>query len=100
PPRTHLLPFPTRRSSDLSPLYGLLGLLTQKPGFLNKNWLPASDSTYHRGDAGIVTIPNTHGLALFKIDPVEVLNKRSHEVLACLDRKSTRLNSSHVSISY
>lgn len=64
----------TTTSRDHTP-----NMLTQKPGFLNKNWLPASHSTYHRGNAGIVTIPNTHGLALLKIDPVEVLNKRSHE---------------------
>ena len=83
-----------RHGAWQSPLYGLPGLLTQKPGFLNKNWLPASDSTYHRGDAGIVTIPNTHGLALFKIDPVEVLNKRSHEVLACLFTITHNINAS------
>src|SRR5690606_41688539 len=71
--------FPTRRSSDLGEAFtGIAGPLGQ-----------ASDVRRHRDDQTVVFTAG--GLGLPPVYPI----MREH-----LDRKSTRLNSSHVKISY
>ncbi|PHX51356.1 hypothetical protein AO354_33025, partial [Pseudomonas syringae pv. syringae] len=44
----------------------------------------ASDSAHDRWHARIVAVTNSNGLALFKIDAVEMLNKCSYKMLARL----------------
>src|SRR5207249_9654470 len=83
-PHRYLHPFPTRRSSDLA----------WKPETPDSN--PGSSTRFGAGD------PRT---MLTVASAVELLPARSIAVPLIgtaidLDRKSTRLNSSHVSISY
>src|SRR5207253_11287944 len=91
PPR-HLTPFPTRRSSDLHPAAGnwsgtlLNGLLSHHAGAAA---LPRA-GIVHRLDK------DTSGLMVVGKTTVAV----TALVRAIADRKSTRLNSSHVAISY
>src|SRR5207249_10813964 len=87
----HLHSFPTRRSSDLSQ-----GAVRSQPGLLPR--------TIAGGvGCGVDRRSYRHLLVLRTTDPagtsgaVELVRSRP---LAERDRKSTRLNSSHVSISY
>src|SRR5690348_17521107 len=82
PPRSTL--FPTRRSSDL-----IVGGV--RDGAYLREVLPGGASVGAELRAGACT-------ALFSV-PADVLAGR-HTTLEDLDRKSTRLNSSHPSISY
>src|SRR5699024_12026572 len=79
---------PTRRSSDL---YGLIGM--------KKNWDVFSDIVYSREDVLEKILQKAESLGL-EWSLLETL--RDIDTLEDLvsDRKSTRLNSSHVSISY
>src|SRR5690606_40738045 len=92
--------FPTRRSSDLKTIQDFLFGKKKELGFalqwlLFRGWLPEAD----RPSWSIPRCPATPdcpgGEVSFTFSsPVEV------ECLHCGDRKSTRLNSSHVKISY
>src|SRR5690606_41938928 len=81
----HLHSFPTRRSSDLSRTFALfatedsLGVVSACPRHLNHRRVP---------DFPLVKNPELHPAS------------RSGSTSTPLDRKSTRLNSSHVKISY
>src|SRR5207249_5838603 len=89
-----LLPFPTRRSSDLHPSSGLLAEGASRPA--------------HRGQIqrDIGWLAGRGRLLTHEVNPPvahqqEGGNARRRRVVCrARDRKSTRLNSSHVSISY
>src|SRR5699024_11814416 len=91
----YLYSFPTRRSSDLCGICDKcrwcirpLLMLTQLKKLLQLNAAPPSTSPLTRLECfGTRTLNNN----------LYVFNK---SILITLDRKSTRLNSSHVSISY
>src|SRR5699024_12512194 len=87
PPPLHPPSFPTRRSSDL-----LTGRLTPPPGASFECVLLPDDEALYvmASDAG-------YGFVA-KGDDLQAKNKAGKALLT--DRKSTRLNSSHVSISY
>src|SRR5699024_11751727 len=86
---------PTRRSSDLDlPVYRKEAKKLGAKGFINKEVAP--EDLLHILDAinnGSTYFENTGSF-------VEELTETEKQVLRMLDRKSTRLNSSHVSISY
>src|SRR5699024_12510542 len=83
-----LRPFPTRRSSDLGALAALLdarlGLRVEGDGV----------GAQRRG-GGVALVLSAAGLRLR-----EANQRGAHGHSSSLDRKSTRLNSSHVSSSY
>src|SRR5690606_40207066 len=98
-PHRDLHSFPTRRSSDLG----------TSPGSLSATALDERDSIVTKGKY------NSHSIKLTKLQPQtqyyfeivsagEVLQNHGNPftatTFATLDRKSTRLNSSHVKISY
>src|SRR5207245_10673454 len=88
PRRSHLHSFPTRRSSDLYPLRQL------GSSFLGYSDSQLVDFTNEELDAAFERIKRLKKRFL-------VLNPTpSLEEMQRLDRKSTRLNSSHGSISY
>src|SRR5690606_41594548 len=90
---------PTRRSSDLSMLGALIALVktladpyTQLPAITF--WLLGSFSSITVSDLALLS-----GFALLGIAPLAMMRWRA-DAMALSDRKSTRLNSSHVKISY
>src|SRR5699024_12627007 len=98
PPPSRSHPFPTRRSSDLVGCFAIFvnfgGNLNatsqvQKEGFTAKRSLQALCLLRGQGLQPRQTVRTSNG------DDAVV-----REINYCLDRKSTRLNSSHVSISY
>src|SRR5207249_6967614 len=100
PPSAHLPSFPTRRSSDLArraPTVGTvpMGLATISPSPRHasaqqpRRSRPGSACSSHLQPPGPELLPRGG-----RVLPLELL------VALVVDRKSTRLNSSHVSISY
>src|SRR5690606_39778225 len=95
-PRAHrhnLLPCPTRRSSDLPLIIQRpfsLGMINVKYGFIS-----SAISCHRLGDISSTAI-STVTLDAVTVDILDTLKRWHH----ALDRKSTRLNSSHVKISY
>src|SRR5207253_11020262 len=88
----HLHTFPTRRSSDLAST--TVKFDTYDPAFI---W-EAEDYDYNNGQ--VVSSPQTNGYAgLAGVSGVDFVNI-DDSPNETLDRKSTRLNSSHVAISY
>src|SRR5690606_42067347 len=89
----HLPSFPTRRSSDLTlhqDLYGDLFFPVQMVLFLNE-----PDEDYSAGEFVLTQqIPRAQTRAIV------LRPKRGDALIFARDRKSTRLNSSHVKISY
>src|SRR5690606_40048079 len=85
------LAFPTRRSSDLSVVFtGLLVLL--QAVLVGISWFAIGtgvDPTVRFPDAALV-LPSTSG----------IWGATAFALALLLDRKSTRLNSSHVKLSY
>src|SRR5699024_12642773 len=93
-------PFPTRRSSDLSkptsdPITYLPGQTTIEVMFLSLR-----DIAYARGRFALMTgVVGMITLLLVMLSGLTGgLGKQNTSALEALDRKSTRLNSSHVSI--
>src|SRR5690606_41628490 len=94
PPRPLLRPFPTRRSSDLaSAIFSLAAAVVSVSFSLHSSSLSEArgrqvvlfaDLTVHRGDR------QTH----------RSIDVDTSDQVSLQDRKSTRLNSSHVTISY
>src|SRR5690242_21413608 len=80
-------PFPTRRSSDLLPAH-VRGVMPESRGS------ERDDKTRAGSRRG------TDDGCLFLIDIYRQLYGRAHGGTVRVDRKSTRLNSSHMSISY
>src|SRR5207249_6151191 len=96
PPPLH--PFPTRRSSDLESAASLaLGHLDELQAPYAREQCPrlALDSHLAQARAGIVIGDGRRKRSGQGVELKHVLEK-----IGQLDRKSTRLNSSHVSISY
>src|SRR5699024_12433175 len=94
----HLPSFPTRRSSDLKPTkFTVTGLDLQGTGKVHVFVTPWSSSTTLRGVSTYRRKRDSFEIWLYRTHssntPVSWLAVRE-------DRKSTRLNSSHVSISY
>src|SRR5207249_10712163 len=90
--RPHLHPFPTRRSSDLEAVAGDLVHHAGAPVLLGQ---PVA--VRHEGAA------SSHielGFPRMKRDAQVVDEKVAAPAVVVADRKSTRLNSTHVSISY
>src|SRR5207253_9975037 len=88
--------FPTRRSSDLVALLGdVAGLLEQLGELLELLERLRRVLAQQLGDLGRIDLVEHVGVAR----ALELLLKLIH-LLQLLDRKSTRLNSSHVAISY
>src|SRR5699024_12852375 len=91
----HRQSFPTRRSSDLKTI-GLREHLTTIEPIDGVSFTPAFREEFNQMVSGFVVILITTDLNLaFK----KVISETSLRMKR-LDRKSTRLNSSHVSISY
>src|SRR5690606_41749482 len=80
--------FPTRRSSDL-----------RREAALREEIQPLAVAREHRGTA-FVAVAAQHGLATVGARDQQQLCTRAVAVRPRQDRKSTRLNSSHVKISY
>src|SRR5690606_41708059 len=81
--------FPTRRSSDLLPK--TLACTDFVP--ITRNW-PSPDRSRSKTEPGVSTVAIGTG-------PTSRSNSRASAwSLFCVDRKSTRLNSSHVKTSY
>src|SRR5207253_10773447 len=97
---THLPSFPTRRSSDLG---DLLDLLAEPAAHLGAGIAPHQvveivlpGELVHQLETVAVVEP---GVLLAPIEPErDRAEQREGRVLADIDRKSTRLNSSHVAI--
>src|SRR5699024_11893882 len=97
-PSGHLLSFPTRRSSDLE--FVLRGKLEQMQG------LPQQDLIQQQSVKSLLlqmvgqesTVLREHAQSLIHF--INGMQMQSVIEAGNLDRKSTRLNSSHVSISY
>src|SRR5690606_39871817 len=92
--------FPTRRSSDLATLADVLipGEDEESDEALYQRYLEEINATRYGGNVDqyrewISAIP---GVGRFKVQPL--WNGRG--TVRAIDRKSTRLNSSHVKISY
>src|SRR5690606_40787722 len=90
-----LLSFPTRRSSDL---------LSYQESATPAHWICDGSTSYEISE-GTRTTRGTDVILHINDDSAEFLNKsRLQDILnkyaKFLDRKSTRLNSSHVKISY
>src|SRR5690606_39702981 len=100
PHHPHLPSFPTRRSSDL--LGGLSGFL----GFLNVDRHQGAVDLHHFErlilEVGVemAAHPVEHEQLALAGALASGEGFHSHEFSSLLDRKSTRLNSSHVKISY
>src|SRR5699024_12194218 len=91
-----LLSFPTRRSSDLIAV-GVMYIL--------KLYHMVEDKMHARstGPYSLITQQPLGGKAQFggqRLGEMEAWALQAHGAAFTLDRKSTRLNSSHVSISY
>src|SRR5699024_11972347 len=83
--------FPTRRSSDLCSKEYLTQILKDElgcPGYVRSDW------------GGIKKIKERHKLARTDEQAICMALNNGLDVQGIEDRKSTRLNSSHVSISY
>src|SRR5207249_11063395 len=89
-----LPPFPTRRSSDLCAFLG------EEPSFCSTLAPgPAANQYDFAIESSHVSIPPYNKLC-HKIDTAPGNLQEYHRCTPSQDRKSTRLNSSHVSISY
>src|SRR5690606_40482720 len=86
--RRHLHSFPTRRSSDLQ--RGFTQSRRAEDQYVVQRFLTAPGS----GDE------NFHLLANRRLTHILRQQRRANSPIMHLDRKSTRLNSSHVKISY
>src|SRR5207245_11225493 len=90
--------FPTRRSSDLTLDASLVGAVDIGEGkrplryLAERGKVPVEHHVSARERAGLVTAENVHA--------AEVLDRLEMHLAPFGDRKSTRLNSSHGSISY
>src|SRR5699024_12856701 len=97
PTAPDLASFPTRRSSDLgglsSQLHQLPGNFRDKPGHLAVLGLSPDHPLLGRRQGQLLHGPGDSHIA----EPALLLQLGS---VSLRDRKSTRLNSSHVSISY
>src|SRR5699024_12501660 len=99
-PSSHvaLSPFPTRRSSDLAPPSVSVGLLI--------SYRSQAPSTSIRLDlARLISYRSQARSTSIRLDLARLISYRSQARSTSIthkrsDRKSTRLNSSHVSISY
>src|SRR5207249_9735224 len=87
----HLHPFPTRRSSDLTAPFLERAAATSNAQDLGRLLQDALDHVSYSVGRESQAVLSVHRL-------VPELNQK--DAAASLDRKSTRLNSSHVSISY
>src|SRR5690606_41449010 len=88
--RQPLLSFPTRRSSDL-------GRPVPDVGLSAVFWPEEVEQVNERGAVLVRSIPHVESVD-FVFEPAA--DGRVLAALSTLDRKSTRLNSSHVKISY
>src|SRR5439155_26167932 len=82
----HLHSFPTRRSSDLYPLL----MFVDRP----------TDSILVISRSDLLANANSSGISTALISTSDALSYASYSTQLQGDRKSTRLNSSHVAISY
>src|SRR5207245_10144837 len=94
------LPFPTRRSSDLPALGTLVEVDVVNAGSITsdirvENTSPSAPSTIQATVGGHLTLTGPSGLTV-----QTNLSQNAGSFSASVDRKSTRLNSSHGSISY
>src|SRR5690606_40185330 len=96
----HLHSFPTRRSSDLLHHAALCGEPIVAALLLDAG--VAVDAVNREGMTalGIACANGNWGLAIFLLDRGAACEVDSAQPALLLDRKSTRLNSSHVKISY
>src|SRR5207249_10573219 len=93
-----LPPFPTRRSSDLEPRHEIelgRGVAQRANGVADiADLLGQRDRVPHRRPAGLVVVRAR------RVGDRDRLRRIEDRDILEQDRKSTRLNSSHVSISY
>src|SRR5207249_12329047 len=94
----HLHSFPTRRSSDLNPKSKIqnLNVLSQGQGIFDDQSQIASILGWDKDRVRVDLVQN--GGAFGGKEDMSIQGQTA--LAAALDRKSTRLNSSHVSISY
>jgi len=62
----------------------LTGLLAQESGVIHEHGFLAADSAHDGGHARVIAVTNPDGLAFFKIDAFQVLDKGGDEMLAGL----------------
>src|SRR5207249_10520732 len=98
--RRYLHSFPTRRSSDLTLLDRTLQwMFNKKEGRYVQLVVSASRALSSMPRSDVIALA-LRELAEFCPAASEASLERAHVVKEMRDRKSTRLNSSHVSISY
>src|SRR5439155_26873608 len=98
PPTTSLIPYTTLfRSAEISETIELRLLLFQK-----SRWTPESNELLQRVLTEQLEIGKRYAKArtIMHPDPTELVELYEAQVHFTQDRKSTRLNSSHVAISY
>src|SRR5699024_12127526 len=97
-PPARATPVPTRRSSDLGTAGGASSPWTHVAGLRGQGMeggrLPVSRVPVRREDSGRITL-DVQGFQAGRRQ-----HGQRHPLTEPIDRKSTRLNSSHVSISY
>src|SRR5690606_41857841 len=97
PPRSPLVPYTTLFRSDEAFGAGLLGLAIEIDGMLEADVLDVPEPVVHEAEAAVhQRRADTRATVMADHEDVLHLQQIDRE----LDRKSTRLNSSHVKISY
>src|SRR5690606_41472246 len=94
----HLPSFPTRRSSDLTSTFGVLASFADDMRHLQRSELGEVAEAVTAEQVGSSTMP--HKRNPWNFEHVKSLWKVAMPRMITVDRKSTRLNSSHVKISY
>src|SRR5690606_41087186 len=89
----HLHSFPTRRSSDLPPRRIVTNRMSRTLGRIT-----GTPSWWRRSQPSPAVVPNRHSVGRHVVG-ARCLGRKQLTVRT-RDRKSTRLNSSHVKISY
>src|SRR5699024_12570361 len=97
---SYLYSFPTRRSSDLEPIYfkSLLATLLEIDYGRFESFTEVLSNSFRNSDMYIYWLGMINQMVLDEVDESSYEWKKLPTLYQ--DRKSTRLNSSHVSISY
>src|SRR5690606_41596958 len=98
-PHRHPLSFPTRRSSDLNKPLTLAGVyrVIDSPFYYGMFEYPRESGSWYEGKHKPIISKELFDLAQAQLKRDQIVRENKE---FALDRKSTRLNSSHVKISY